>query len=174
MLLCAVHATQLDSMPDATACVPAVGAAAYSATPMTNLRMHLEQLALGRTAASAAAPTGLCTLLLLSPAPACALDLPGFLRLGAPRFQVSAAAPANREASLSRLARPRPRYCLQGSVWTCRQDPPKPSCSRVWRSLVRAAWMRMRACLRLMDVGVGRPCAAEYARHMACKPACRD
>lgn len=81
MLLCAVHATLLEGMPDAAACVLAVGAAANTSTPMTNLRMHLEQLALRRSAASA----GECTLLLLSPAPACALDLPAFLRLGALR-----------------------------------------------------------------------------------------
>ena len=81
----AVHASTLQSMPDAAACTPAGQAGAGTGMPMNNLRMHLEQLALERSGASAAAPAAEGVLLLLSPAPACGLDLMAFLRLGAPR-----------------------------------------------------------------------------------------
>ncbi|KAK9844144.1 hypothetical protein WJX81_005891 [Elliptochloris bilobata] len=57
-------------------------AAAHTNTPMANLRMYLAQLLPDGSAASAAAHAGGGALVLLSPAPTCAQDLTGFLKLG--------------------------------------------------------------------------------------------
>lgn len=152
----AVHVPQVQSMPDATARAPAVGAAANTSTPMTNLRKHLEQLALGR---SAAAPAREGALLLLSPAPTCALDLIPFLRLGAARLMQQ---PWQLQKRMEPPSSPMMHFGLQSSVWTC------PQCSvALWNSMSTAscAQLDVHAQLLLMS---GRHGTARLCRRVAC------